>query len=373
MEWLRKAGLCTGTVLHAKVGSIFPLYTEHSISGVFSTRWGAWYEASVQRRDALLIVAIEDLVRFLWRTGGPDRRNRRRSCRRFSPLATSHSPLSRIGTTISLDFYRTCMVNSESRLGSVSLYGLLLSPEPLPTLTHHRFLSRLVSSTYKSLFSQVFCFLIYTKPRGWRTPALRFCCSELPTTHYPLSFLLLVDSLAQLQNSSPFLSRKSELFQQKCRGVASRRFHVDMGWPPQRGTGFSLCSDPSFEFAFRFSDPDVQTFQRANVKCGVGIPDGVTGRSLDLRFSSFDFRCGLDGEFDAGSGAANDLSCFLRKDEVFGGRAQRHFFDATRGDFKIVDSFHPYGRAQKIFPEDVVRRESHGTNLPFLKGFSVAF
>src|SRR5690242_11110446 len=40
---------------------------------------------------------------------------------------------------------------------------------------------------------------------------------RLFTTHYPLSFLSFADSLAQLQNSSPFLSRKSELFQQKCR------------------------------------------------------------------------------------------------------------------------------------------------------------
>jgi hypothetical protein len=81
----------------------------------------------------------------------------------------------------------------------------------------------------------------------------------------------------------------------------------------------------------------------------------------------------LNGEFDARSGAAYYLAGFLGEDKVFRGGAQRHFFDATRGDFKIVDSFHPDGRAQKVFPEDVVRRESHGKNLPFLKGFSVAF
>src|SRR2546423_1001424 len=35
-----------------------------------------------------------------------------------------------------------------------------------PPSPHHRFLSRLFSSTYKSLFPQLLSFLIYTKPPG---------------------------------------------------------------------------------------------------------------------------------------------------------------------------------------------------------------
>src|SRR5256885_17145499 len=35
-----------------------------------------------------------------------------------------------------------------------------------PPSPHHRFLSRLLSSTYKSLFPQLLSFLIYTKPPG---------------------------------------------------------------------------------------------------------------------------------------------------------------------------------------------------------------
>src|SRR2546423_15488341 len=39
---------------------------------------------------------------------------------------------------------------------------------------HHRFLSRLFSSTYKSLFAQLLSFLIYTKPPGCRGLSFEF-------------------------------------------------------------------------------------------------------------------------------------------------------------------------------------------------------
>ena len=39
---------------------------------------------------------------------------------------------------------------------------LLANPRP----STHRFLKLVRSYTYKSLFQQLFCFLIYTKPRG---------------------------------------------------------------------------------------------------------------------------------------------------------------------------------------------------------------
>jgi hypothetical protein len=156
----------------------------------------------------------------------------------------------------------------------VSLFSSLISPEPPPTLTHHRFLSRSASSTYKSLFPQILCFLIDTKPQGWRTPLAFSADCPLSTAHYPLCFLVLVDSLPQLQNSTPAFSSGCGLFRKKCRGG----LQLD-GYPnaqmrvvhPEGVTGrFNVRTfKHSFEFRlslFEFRLLDVSTFRRLDVQ-----------------------------------------------------------------------------------------------------------
>jgi hypothetical protein len=183
----------------------------------------------------------------------------------------------------------------------VSLYGSLLFPEPLPTLTHHRFLSRLVSSTYKSPFPQLLSFLIYTKPQGCHPPAAPELCGGGSIFSFPPSFQPFANSLACSKNPSPSFSAKYELFLQNTGGGVCLRpssefrfssfarltplFSVLPHFSPVKSFGIrsyakspGVASSRSNVHAIERSDPGWAS--------RMGLRDAPP--SFDLRFSSFD-------------------------------------------------------------------------------------
>ena len=70
----------------------------------------------------------------------------------------------------------------------MSLYGSLISPEPLPARSHHRFLTHLFSALSELLFPQLLCFHIHTSCRGAVPSTPKFCAfAYCSITNYSLS------------------------------------------------------------------------------------------------------------------------------------------------------------------------------------------
>jgi hypothetical protein len=152
----------------------------------------------------------------------------------------------------------------------VSLYGSLLSPEPLPTLNHHRFLSRFFSSTYKSLFPQLLSFLIYTKPQGYPPPIPTIHC-PLPTVHSPSSIFIPIPFIS-LQIPLPATPFFSHLYKSPGGGVPLL-FSFDVQHCPLPTIHFPFCDLRTLCPSCKTHLPSFQ--QNTNSFCktpGVGRP-----------------------------------------------------------------------------------------------------